>query len=118
MKDTCVVRISADSFAYFYPGNNRGSAYIDSWPDILRRKFSGVGVYSIRSVKKSSPRSVRVVIQGLLVIRGEAYHNQIPAMFLPFHYGICAPFLDQLGITLPPAGKRKTLHLVVTKRRK
>jgi hypothetical protein len=118
MKNTCVVRVSNDGFAYFHPGNNKSNAWISAWPDALCRKFNGAGIYSIRSVEKSSAKSVRVAIQGLSVAPGEKLQARMPATWLPFHYGICAQFLDKLGVTPPPEGKWKTLHLVVTKRRK
>ncbi len=116
MKNTCVVRVDDDLIARFY---DRGgsTADIDSWPDVLSRKFRGAGVYSIQRVAKSSPRSVRVVIVG--TVDEGAYTSSVPALFISgYRYGICARFLHELGVTPPPEGKRKTLYLVVTKRRK
>ncbi|KKM20996.1 hypothetical protein LCGC14_1639900 [marine sediment metagenome] len=119
MKDTCVVRVDGGLVAHFWPGRSRDEAHIWNWPPALKYEFEGEGIYSIRSVKKPSLRSVSVTI---------AYHNdpddtgprprRLVAVFNIGHYGICAEFLTKLGVTPPPEGKRKTLHLVVTKRRK
>ena len=111
MKDTCVVRVDAACEARFYDGGG-STADIDSWPDGLRRKFRGAGVYAIRCVKKDTPSAVRVVIIGL-------EHNAgVPALFTTgYMYGICSRFLRELGVTPPPKDKRKTLHLIVMKRK-
>ena len=114
MKDTCVVRVDADLVARFYDGGSNTAA-VESWPDVLSRKFRGAGVYSIRRVKSSTPRAVRVVIEGT---GDEAELFCVPALFITSNmYGLCARFLRELGVSPPPEGKRKTLHLVVTKRR-
>ena len=112
MKNTCVVDVNEGRCAHFHGRNKGSTADVDSWPSALRRKFSGAGTYSISRVKKSTPRAARVVIIG-------AYDpwDGIPAWFEDGDYGLCARFADELGITPPPKGKRKTIYLVVTKRR-
>ena len=112
MKDTCVVDVKEGRLAYFHVRDRGSTAAVDSWPGPLKRKFSGPGTYSISGVKKSTPKAVHVVITG-------AYDQEdaIPAWFEDGDYGLCARFLRELGVTPPPEGKRKTLHLVVTKRR-
>ena len=117
MKDTCVVRVGFGDHAHFYDELD-SSAYIPSWPAVLSGKFKGAGVYSIRRVEKSSSRSVRVIIVG--IPDSHTFGCSVPAAFtkgVRVSYGICARFLRELGVTPPPKGKRKTLHLVVTKRR-
>ena len=113
MKNTCVVGVSEGRYAYFHVRNEGSTADVDSWPSSLKRKFSGAGTYSISQVKKSTPRAVHVVIIGAY-----SQWDGIPAWFEDGNYGLCARFLRELGVTPPPEGKRKTLHLVVTKRRK
>ena len=112
MKDTCVVRVSKDGLAHFYPRNDYSIASIAEWPSTLKKKFRGAGIYSIHRVGKPTSRSVRTVVVG------QDYYS-VPAYFVvPSGYGTCGRFLSELGVTPPPEGKRKTLHLVVTKRRK
>ncbi len=113
MKNTCVVRVGDNCAAHFWP-SQEGYAYIPYWPRLLNKKFPVAGIYSIRSVKKSSPRSVRVVITK---VDREDVESDVTARFYPEDYGICSRFLDELGVTPPPEGKQKTLHLVVTKRK-
>ena len=113
MKDTCVVRINDEREARFYSGY--GMAETDAWPSQLQRELCSTGVYSIRRVSKPSSKSVRVDIVG--AVRDD--WSDVPAMFdegKGHGYGICSRFLHELGVTPPPKGKRKTLHLVVTKR--
>ena len=114
MKDTCVVRVKTNLWARFYPNDNGGAARIPAWPPALREKFRGAGIYSIRRVARPSPRSVRVAIIG-------DNSFSVPARFVKggvLGYGLCRRFLNELGIKgAPLIGKRKTLHLVVTKRR-
>ena len=114
MKDTCVVRVDGDEeglVANFYDGS--GIAELNMWPPMLSRKFQSEGVYSIRRVRKFSARAVHVIITGT----GDGEEPVVPAVF-DTGYGLCARFLRELGVSPPPEGKRKTLHLVVTKRRK
>lgn len=119
MKNTCVVRVDENLIAFFYDGCG-SSADVKSWPVRLSRKLPRAGVYSIRRVAKSIPGSVWVVIIGIHSLGP----GNVPAAFLKptnvegMGYGICSRFLRELGVTPPPGGKRKTLHLVVTKRRK
>ena len=115
MKNTCVVRVDADLIARFYNGGG-GTADVDWWPAVLKKKFRGAGVYSIRRVKNPMPGAVRVVIEGTGDREGELF--SVPAVFITGPgYGICSRFLRELGVTPPLEGKRKTLHLVVTRRR-
>ena len=113
MKDTCVVWVDAEGIARFYDGGG-GTADVYLWPVNLRRRFKGAGVYSIRRVKSSTLRVVHTFIVGTGDKDDES--SCVPAIF-DTGYGICARFLRELGVTPPPEGKRKTLHLVVTKRR-
>lgn len=115
MKDTCVVRVDDDNIANFYPYPGRSTAYVLSWPSLLSKKFRGAGVYSIRRVAKSTSRSVRVFLVGDDV---DSVAAGVPARFVrPTGYRICSRFLRELGVTPPIEGKRKTLYLVVTKKR-
>ena len=111
MKDTCVVRVNALHYAHFYRDSG-DTAYVVWWPPVLKKKFRGVGVYSIQRVAMPTPKSIRTVVVG-----GNSWWDEIPAFFANGHYGICSRFLRELGVTTPPEGKRKTLHLVVTKRK-
>ena len=113
MKNTCVVSVDGN-IANFYPILGSSTAFVPSWPFALRKKLQSNGIYSIRSVRKATARSVRVVIAG----DADGVQYNVPARFItPPGYGICSRFLRELGVTPPPNGKRKTLHLVVTKRR-
>ena len=113
MNDTCVVGIYG-AIANFYPILGSSTAFVPSWPFALRKRFRSDGIYSIRRVRKATTRSVRVLIVG----DADGVDYKVPARFVtPPGYGICSRFLRELGVTPPPEGKRKTLHLVVTKRR-
>ena len=120
MKNTCVVRVDKNLIASFYDGLG-SHADLKLWPVKLGRKLPRAGVYSIRRVAKSIPRSVRVVIVGLYV--SPLFGGSVTAVFMKptnvagIGYGLCQKFLRELGVTPPPEGKRKTLHLVVTERR-
>lgn len=115
MKDTCVVKVDSEYVVNFYPVLGTSTAYVPSWPAALKKKFRGAGVYSIHRVRRATTRSVRVTI--IEQENGE-WRDEVPARFTePGGYGLCPRFVDELGIILPPKGKRKTLHLVVTKRR-
>ncbi len=117
MKNTCVVKIDRDDDSVkFYPDTD-GAAYLSAWPGTLRRKFRVSSVYSIQCVGKPTSRSVRTTIVGVQDQSSTLPSYGIPAFFVTGDYGICAEFLHKLGVTPPPEGKRKTLHLVVTKRR-
>ena len=114
MKGTCVVRVDSKRIARFYDGGG-STADVGSWPGVLKREFPQAGVYSIRRVKKSIPRAVHVSITGT----GQTGSYSVPAMFDEgYYYGICDRLLRELGVKPPPEDKQKTLHLVVTKRRK
>jgi len=119
MKNTCVVRVDENLIASFYDGHG-SNADVESWPVRLSRKLPRAGVYSIRRVVKPTSRAVRVIIIGIRSLGS----GDVPAAFLKstnvegIGYGICRRFLRELGVSPPPEGKRKTLHLVVTKRRK
>ncbi|KKM79586.1 hypothetical protein LCGC14_1348530 [marine sediment metagenome] len=116
MKNTCVVRVDAEYVVNFYPMLGSSTAYVPSWPAVLRKKFRGAGVYSIHRVRRATAGSACVAIIG----EGNSeWSHEVPARFLkPGGYGLCARFLNELGVSPPPEGKRKTIHLVVTKRRK
>ena len=115
MKDTCVVKVDGDWFAHFYPRDSGSDAYVLGWPTKLAEKFEGPGIYSIQRVKRAIRTSVRVDIVGEASMWPG---DDILARFTrPCSYGICTRFLTELGVTPPPKGKQKTLHLVVTKRR-
>ncbi len=115
MKNTCVVKIDSKYVVNFYPMLGSSTAYVPRWPAVLRKKFRGAGVYSIHRVRRATTRSARVTIVG--EEDGE-WRHEVPARFTkPGGYGLCARFVDELGIIPPPKGKQKTLHLVVTKRR-
>ena len=116
-KDTCVVRVDDDSIVQFYPDGEGSTAYVPSWPATLRKKFRGAGIYSICCTGKPTSRSARVLISGAAL--DDVEHN-VSARFVSggrLRYGLCTRFLDELGVTPPPKGKQKTLHLVVTKRK-
>ena len=118
MKDTCVVRVDAEGIVQFYPDSEGSTAHVPSWPAALRKKFRGVGIYSIYCVEKPTLRSARVLISGAVL--DDVEHN-VSARFVSggrLRYGLCTRFLRELGVTPPPEGERKTLYLVVTKRRK
>ena len=113
MKDTCVVKLEANGYVYFKTRADGNSAYLAGWPDSLVEEFQGDGVYSIRRVLNWTTKAV------IVVIIGASGEEDIVAWFAPpSNYGICHRFLRELGVTPPPEGKRKTLHLVVTKRKK
>ena len=112
MKDTCVVQIFEDSIT-FSPDTG-GAARLSSWPNRLRGRFRSNDIYVIRRATKSTPRAVQVVIVGM---EHGCCLDGIPAKFADGSYGICDRFLHELGVTPPLERKRKTLYLVVTKRR-
>ncbi len=115
MKDTCVVCINDEQEARFLYGY--GLAETAAWPSQLQKKLRSAGVYAIQRISRPSSKSVRVDIVGASLNDWD----DVPAMFdegKGHGYGICSRFLRELGVTPPPEGKRKTLHLVVTKRRK
>ena len=113
MKDTCVVQINAYDGSVRFSPDTGGAAYLSDWPSPLRKKFCSDGVYAIRRVRKSTPRALHVVIVG----QRSTVMEGLPAKFAVGSYSICSKFLRKLGVTPPPEGKRKSLHLVVTKRR-
>ncbi len=116
MRDTCVVRVNGDWFAHFHPRDTGSVAYVLRWPTVLSKRFEGPGIYSIQRVKRAIRTSVRVEIIGDVPMWRR---DDILARFTrPCNYGICARFLSELGVSHPPDGKRKTLHLVVMKRGK
>jgi len=114
MKNTCVIRIRSERYrgrlARFHPKDNDSVAEVGCWPKKLMGQFGKrpVGIYSIRRVKKSTARSVDVVIVG------NTSGSPFPACFEPY-YGICKRFLRELGAKPPAKDRRKTLHLVVRK---
>ena len=117
MKDTCVVRVDAEGIVQFHPDRWGSTAYVPSWPAPLRKKFRGAGIYSIQYVGKPTSESARVRISGATPIDTEF---NVSARFVVggrLRYGLCTRFLGELGVIPPSEGKRKTLHLVVTKRR-
>ena len=117
MKDTCVVRVDAEGIVQFYPDRVGSTAYVPSWPAALRKKFQGAGIYSICCIEEPTPRSARVRICGATPDDVEFHVSARFVIGARLRYGLCDRFLRKLGVTPPPEGKRKTLHLVVTKRR-
>ena len=117
MKDTCVVRVDAKGIIRFYPDRQGSTAYMPSWPAALRKKFRGVGIYSIYCTEKPTSRSARVRICRATPCDIEFRVSARFVIGARLGYGLCGRFLRELGIILPPEGKRKTIHLVVTKRR-
>ncbi len=103
-----------EGHATFYFDPFRGSgAYAPSWPYALSQKFLRNGTYVIHHLRKSTTATINLQIIGT----GD---YGVPARFVERkgeRYGLCSRFLRELGVTPPPEGKQKTLHLVVTKRR-
>ncbi len=115
MKNTCTIRVHSDGFARFYPNSDpKNTARVVDWPCPLAQKVRDVGIYDIRCVERPTPKSAAVTIVGVGV---EARDAHVGAFFLATDYGICMRFMRELGTEPPRKGRRKTLHLVVTKRK-
>ena len=110
----CTIDVHEGLAAFYFDPFRGSQAHMPSWPSAVSRKFLRSGTYTIRHLKRRTTTTINLSIVGT----GD---TGIVARFVARGvegYGLCARFLRELGVTPPPKGKRKTLHLVVTKRRK